>query len=200
MIGMVLVTHGRLAAEFITAMEHVVGPQEAIEAVCIGPDDDMEARRADITEAIGRVAGGKGVIILTDLFGGTRHHRLGIEHDSRRVAVALGRQVHHQHARAVGRVPPVLRVLAAEAAPEDRVVEPELPPDLRHLADVAKEIRQVADRHRRAELARDPVAAQERLRKEHSAVPSSPKTTMLAVPSLSRTSRWTTSVSASVVT
>jgi mannose/fructose-specific phosphotransferase system component IIA len=45
MIGLVLVTHGRLAAEFITAMEHVVGPQEAIEGICIGPDDDMEARR-----------------------------------------------------------------------------------------------------------------------------------------------------------
>ena len=54
MIGMVLVTHGRLAAEFVTAMEHVVGPQEAIEAICIGPDDDMEGRRKDIGEAIGR--------------------------------------------------------------------------------------------------------------------------------------------------
>jgi PTS system mannose-specific IIA component len=71
MIGLVLVTHGRLAAEFITAMEHVVGPQEAIEAICIGPDDDMEARRHDIAEAIARVDAGKGVIILTDLFGGT---------------------------------------------------------------------------------------------------------------------------------
>nr|WP_294168644.1 PTS sugar transporter subunit IIA [uncultured Sphingomonas sp.] len=71
MIGLVLVTHGRLAAEFIIAMEHVVGPQTAVEAVCIGPDDDMEARRADIADAIGRVDGGQGVIILTDLFGGT---------------------------------------------------------------------------------------------------------------------------------
>jgi mannose PTS system EIIA component len=71
MIGLVLVTHGRLAAEFVVAMEHVVGPQEAIEAVCIGPDDDMEARRQDIADAIGRVDWGKGVIILTDLFGGT---------------------------------------------------------------------------------------------------------------------------------
>jgi PTS system mannose-specific IIA component len=67
----VLVTHGRLAAEFITAMEHVVGPQEAIEAICIGPDDDMEVRRREIAEAIGRVDGGSGTIILTDLFGGT---------------------------------------------------------------------------------------------------------------------------------
>jgi PTS system mannose-specific IIA component len=52
MIGLVLVTHGRLAAEFVVAMEHVVGPQQAIEAICIGPDDDMEARRADIARAV----------------------------------------------------------------------------------------------------------------------------------------------------
>ena len=71
MIGLVLVTHGRLAAEFITAMEHVVGPQEAIEAVCIGPDDDMEERRKDIAKAIQSVDRDKGVIILTDMFGGT---------------------------------------------------------------------------------------------------------------------------------
>ena len=71
MIGLVLVTHGRLAVEFITAMEHVVGPQEAVEGICIDADDDMEARRADIAAAIGRVDKGKGVIILTDLFGGT---------------------------------------------------------------------------------------------------------------------------------
>jgi len=71
MIGLVLVTHGRLAAEFIVAMEHVVGPQDAIEAICIGPDDDMEARRADIAAAVKRVDRGSGVILLTDLFGGT---------------------------------------------------------------------------------------------------------------------------------
>jgi PTS system mannose-specific IIA component len=71
MIGLVLVTHGRLAAEFITAMEHVVGPQERIEAICIGPDDDMERRRNDIAKAVKKVNEGKGVIILTDLFGGT---------------------------------------------------------------------------------------------------------------------------------
>ena len=71
MIGLVLVTHGRLASEFVTAMEHVVGPQQRIEAICIGPDDDMEVRRNDIAEAIGRADDGKGVIILTDLFGGT---------------------------------------------------------------------------------------------------------------------------------
>ena len=71
MIGLVLVTHGRLATEFATAMEHVVGPQTAIEAICIGPDDDMEARRADIAAAIAKVESGSGVIVLTDLFGGT---------------------------------------------------------------------------------------------------------------------------------
>ena len=71
MIGLVLVTHGRLAAEFITALEHVVGPQEAIEGICIGPDDDMEGRRGDISDAIQRCDRGTGVIILTDLFGGT---------------------------------------------------------------------------------------------------------------------------------
>jgi PTS system mannose-specific IIA component len=71
MIGLVLVTHGQLAAEFVRAMEHVVGPQEAIEAICIGPEDDMEARRADIARAIAAVDQGRGVILLTDLFGGT---------------------------------------------------------------------------------------------------------------------------------
>jgi len=71
MIGLVLVTHGRLAAEFVTAMEHVVGPQQAIEAICIGPEDDMEVRRADIARAVKAVDSGAGVILLTDLFGGT---------------------------------------------------------------------------------------------------------------------------------
>jgi PTS system mannose-specific IIA component len=68
---MVLVTHGRLAAEFIAALEHVVGMQSHIEAICIGPDDDMEHRRQDIREAITRVDSGRGVVILTDMFGGT---------------------------------------------------------------------------------------------------------------------------------
>ncbi len=71
MIGIVLVTHGRLAEEFLAATEHVVGPQDAAEAICIGPDDDMEQRRADIIAAVERVNGGNGVIILTDMFGGT---------------------------------------------------------------------------------------------------------------------------------
>ncbi len=71
MIGLVLVTHGRLALEFIHAMEHVVGKQTQIEAVCIGPDDKMDTRRADIAAAIAKANGGQGVIVLTDMFGGT---------------------------------------------------------------------------------------------------------------------------------
>ena len=71
MIGLVIVTHGRLADEFVAAMEHVVGRQRAVEAVCIGPEDDMERRRHDILEAVARVNDGSGVIILTDMFGGT---------------------------------------------------------------------------------------------------------------------------------
>ena len=71
MIGLVLVTHGRLAEEFVTAMIHVVGPQEQVGTVSIGPEDDMESRRDDIAAAIGRVDDGNGVIVLTDLFGGT---------------------------------------------------------------------------------------------------------------------------------
>jgi PTS system mannose-specific IIA component len=71
MIGVVLVTHGHLADEFRLAVEHVVGPQENFATVCIGADDDMERRRADIVEAVARVDTGAGVIILTDMFGGT---------------------------------------------------------------------------------------------------------------------------------
>jgi len=71
MIGLVLVTHGRLAEEFVVAMEHVVGKQERIATICIGPEDDMESRRADIAKAIEEVEDGRGVILLTDLFGGT---------------------------------------------------------------------------------------------------------------------------------
>ncbi|PWW00518.1 PTS system mannose-specific IIA component [Hoeflea marina] len=71
MIGLVLVTHGKLAEEFRHALEHVVGPQTAFETVCIGPEDDMDQRRLDIVGAVARAEGGKGVIILTDMFGGT---------------------------------------------------------------------------------------------------------------------------------
>jgi len=71
MIGLVLVTHGKLALEFIHALEHVVGKQNHIEAVCIGPDDKMDVRRADIATSIAKVNTGEGVIVLTDMFGGT---------------------------------------------------------------------------------------------------------------------------------
>jgi PTS system mannose-specific IIA component len=71
MIGLVLVTHGKLAVEFRAALEHVVGPQSQIETVSIGPDDDVERRRQDILSAVGQVNDGSGVILLTDMFGGT---------------------------------------------------------------------------------------------------------------------------------
>jgi mannose PTS system EIIA component len=71
MIGLVLVTHGRLALEFVAALEHVVGPQERVRAVCIDADDDIEARRAEIVSAIREVDDGSGVVVLTDMFGGT---------------------------------------------------------------------------------------------------------------------------------
>ena len=71
MIGLVIVTHGRLAEEFVFAMEHVVGPQAAVASICIGPEDDMERRRRDILKACGEVDSGEGVILLTDMFGGT---------------------------------------------------------------------------------------------------------------------------------
>ncbi len=71
MIGMVLVTHGRLAEELISALEHVVGPQPAVNTVCIGPDDDMEQRRRDILESVDKADEGDGVVVLTDMFGGT---------------------------------------------------------------------------------------------------------------------------------
>ena len=71
MIGMVLVTHGRLAIEFRAAMEHVVGPQQQVETIMIGPEDDMDQRRLDILAAVHEVDTGDGVVILTDMFGGT---------------------------------------------------------------------------------------------------------------------------------
>ena len=71
MIGLILVTHGNLAVEFVHAMQHVVGRQDAVATVCIGPNDDMEKRRREIAAAIAAVDSGAGAIILTDLFGGT---------------------------------------------------------------------------------------------------------------------------------
>lgn len=71
MIGIVLVTHGRLAEEFVAALEHIVGKQAQIGAICIGPDDDMERRRAEIAQSIKQVDKGDGAVLLTDMFGGT---------------------------------------------------------------------------------------------------------------------------------
>ncbi|AEV35156.1 PTS system fructose subfamily IIA component [Pseudovibrio sp. FO-BEG1] len=71
MIGLVLVTHGRLAEEFKSALEHVVGPQDRVATICIGPDDDMEQRRQDILRSVEAVNDGSGVVLLTDMFGGT---------------------------------------------------------------------------------------------------------------------------------
>ncbi len=71
MIGMVLVTHGRLAEELVSALEHVVGAQPNIISVCIGPDDDMEQRRKEILESASKADEGDGVVLLTDMFGGT---------------------------------------------------------------------------------------------------------------------------------
>ncbi|MBP5215225.1 MAG: PTS sugar transporter subunit IIA [Alphaproteobacteria bacterium] len=71
MIGLVFVTHGRLAEEFLAAMQHVVGPQEQVACICIGPDDDMDARRKEILDKAKKVDSGDGVLLLTDMFGGT---------------------------------------------------------------------------------------------------------------------------------
>ena len=71
MLGLVLVTHGNLAKEFVSAMQHVVGKQEQIETVCIGPEDNMEERRGEILSKVEKVNTGEGTIVLTDLFGGT---------------------------------------------------------------------------------------------------------------------------------
>ncbi len=90
MIGVVLVTHGRLAQEFIDALEHVVGPQQSIAAVCIGPDDDMEQRRREIVESVAAVDSGEGVVLLTDMFGGTPSNLAISVLDQGRIEVVAG--------------------------------------------------------------------------------------------------------------
>ncbi len=90
MIGLVLVTHGHLADEFRKAVEHVVGPQQSFETVSIGADDDMEQRRRDIVEAVTRVDLGKGVVVLTDMFGGTPSNLAISVMESGRVEVIAG--------------------------------------------------------------------------------------------------------------
>ena len=90
MIGMILVTHGRLAEHFIEAMEHVVGAQQGVATICIGPNDDMEQRRQDIADAIQAVDTGEGAIILTDLFGGTPSNLAISLLDAGRIEVIAG--------------------------------------------------------------------------------------------------------------
>ncbi|MGB3386547.1 MAG: PTS sugar transporter subunit IIA [Pseudaminobacter sp.] len=90
MIGLVLVTHGRLAEEFLNAVEHVVGPQENFETIAIGADDDMEQRRSDIVDAVARADTGAGVIVLTDMFGGTPSNLAISVMESGRVEIIAG--------------------------------------------------------------------------------------------------------------
>ena len=90
MIGMVLVTHGRLAIEFIAALEHVVGPQENVRSVSIGPDDDMEQRRKEILDGVAEVDDGGGVVLLTDMFGGTPSNLAISVLDQGRIEVVAG--------------------------------------------------------------------------------------------------------------
>ncbi|EAV43693.1 putative iia component of pts system protein [Stappia aggregata IAM 12614] len=90
MIGLVLVTHGRLAEEFKAALEHVVGPQEQVETISIGPDDDMEQRRQDILAAVEAANSGKGVVLLTDMFGGTPSNLAISVMDGKSVEVVAG--------------------------------------------------------------------------------------------------------------
>jgi len=90
MIGLVLVTHGGLAREFLAAMEHIVGPQEQIGVISIGPDDDMDQRRADILTAVEDVETGSGVILLTDMFGGTPSNLAISLLDNKKVEVVAG--------------------------------------------------------------------------------------------------------------
>jgi mannose PTS system EIIA component len=90
MIGLVLVTHGRLAAEFVLALEHVVGPQRDIASVCIGPEDDMEQRRAEILDSVARCDTGSGVVVLTDMFGGTPSNLAISIMDRARIEVIAG--------------------------------------------------------------------------------------------------------------
>ncbi len=90
MIGLVIVTHGGLAVEFRAALEHVVGPQTQLETISIGPDDDMRRRRLDILEAIHRADKGDGVVVLTDMFGGTPSNLAISVMDEARIEVIAG--------------------------------------------------------------------------------------------------------------
>ena len=117
MIGLVIVTHGRLAEEFLDAMEHVVGPQKNVVPISIGPDDDMERRRRDILKAVAGVDDGQGVIILTDMFGGTPSNLAISVMEDAHVEVIAGLNL------------PMLIKLASLSEPS-------------HLLDVAREMRE----------------------------------------------------------
>ena len=90
MIGMVLVTHGRLADEFIAALEHIVGKQKGVRGICIGAEDDMEKRRKEILDSVAAVDEGQGVVVLTDMFGGTPSNLAISSLDKARVEVIAG--------------------------------------------------------------------------------------------------------------
>lgn len=90
MIGIILVTHGRLADELSSALQHVVGPQAALATVCIGPEDDMDKRRQEIIDRIREVDAGQGVVLLTDMFGGTPSNLAISVMEGRQVEVIAG--------------------------------------------------------------------------------------------------------------
>jgi PTS system mannose-specific IIA component len=90
MIGLILVTHGRLADELRSAMEHVVGAQRNVATVCIGPDDDSVGRRREILNRINECDTGDGVVLLTDMFGGTPCNLAISQMDRKGVEVIAG--------------------------------------------------------------------------------------------------------------
>lgn len=71
MIGIVIVAHGGLAQEYVSAVEHVVGKQSGMRAVSIEPNDDRGAKQAEICAAADGVDSGEGVVMVTDMFGGS---------------------------------------------------------------------------------------------------------------------------------
>ena len=115
MIGLVVVTHGRLAVELIAALEHVVGPQSAVRTICIGPDDDMEKRRKEILSSVEKVDSGKGVILLTDMFGGTTSNSAISIMDQTNVEVIAGVNMPMLIKLARGRETGSLKKVALEA-------------------------------------------------------------------------------------
>lgn len=90
MIGIVLVSHGQIADDFLSVLSHIVGPQKQVAAVCIGPEDDMERRRQDIIDAVEKTESGDGVVLLTDMFGGTPSNLAISVMNGRKVEVIAG--------------------------------------------------------------------------------------------------------------